>query len=95
MIMKGLKGQKKEGRLGSSLRAEAEQKLKKIACASGELKEKTHAEIVHELNVHQIELERHNEALREAQLALEESRDKYVDLYDFAPISYFIFTPRV
>src|SRR5215467_7692379 len=44
--------------------------------------------LVHELEVHQIELELQNEELRRAQSELEESRDELRDLYDFAPVGY-------
>jgi PAS domain S-box-containing protein len=44
--------------------------------------------LIHELRVHQIELEMQNEELRQSRVALDNAIKKYSDLYDFAPVGY-------
>ncbi len=72
----------------SSLRKRAEEFLNKHPEVIKEIASVDVKKLVEDLHVHQIELEIQNEELRRAQLELEASRDKYSDLYDFAPVGY-------
>ena len=45
--------------------------------------------VLHELEVHQIELAMQNAELQKARNELESALEKYTDLYDFAPVGYF------
>src|SRR5215467_13404348 len=44
--------------------------------------------LLHEIHVYQEELQAQNDALSAAQSAIEETRDRFVELYDFAPNGY-------
>jgi len=72
------------------LKREAEAKLAG-AQSSYEIKQIDTEELIHELQVRQIMFEMQNEELKKAQLALEEIKERYIELYDFAPVGYFIF----
>jgi PAS domain-containing protein len=77
------------------LRRKAEERLKK----GQKEKDKTILEadvkkLMHELQVHQIELEMQNEELREAYNTAEMALKKYTLLYDFAPMGYFTLNPE-
>lgn len=47
--------------------------------------------LIHDLEVHQAELESQNQQLRETQHLLEESHTRFSALYDFAPVAYVTF----
>ncbi len=74
----------------ADLRRRAEERLKKTSgnpkvdhTAASETQR-----FVHELQVHQIELELQNEELQRARTELEAGLERYTDLYDFAPVGY-------
>ena len=72
-----------------NLRRQAEERLRgKAGDVSGKALDVAQ-KLIHGLEVHQIELEMQNGELRRTQMKLVESRDKYHELYDFAPVGYF------
>ena len=71
------------------LRIKAEEKLKEKKITARIGIEADVKKLVHELQVHQIELEMQNEELREANETAETALKKYTMLYDFAPLGYF------
>ncbi|GLI40105.1 PAS domain-containing sensor histidine kinase [Geobacter hydrogenophilus] len=73
-----------------TLRRGAEKRLKDLPLQGALPKtEEDTLKLLHELQVHQIELEMQNEELHRSQDELRSSRDRYSLLYDFAPIGYF------
>ena len=72
----------------SDLRLRAEEMLRKQLEALDKIPPADVQRLVHELRIHQIELEMQNDELRRTQQELEASREKYFDLYDLAPVGY-------
>ena len=70
------------------VRAEASFRKKTDAPLPSTLPPEITESLLHELQVHQIELEMQNEELRESHNALDIVRTRYFDLYDLAPIGY-------
>ena len=76
------------------LRRNAEEILKKKQDKKEKLVIETDSvKLLHELQVHQIELEMQNEELIQANETAETALKKYTMLYDFAPMGYFTLDP--
>ena len=50
--------------------------------------------IIHDLKVHQVELEMQNEELKRIQIELDSTKARYFDIYDLAPVGYLIISER-
>ena len=81
----------------SELRQRAEKELETAAGSTeafSEMSPEKMEALIHELQVHQIELQMQNDELRSIQGELEKTRDKYSHLYDFSPVGYFTLTEK-
>jgi PAS domain S-box-containing protein len=74
------------------LRYRAEEKLKESRNKAGKnsVPDADTQHLVHELEVHQIELEMQNEQMVQQQKEMEATLNTYADLYAFAPVGYFV-----
>jgi len=78
---------------GSHLRRKAEELLlKKKSEKDLQRSEVDNLKLIHELEVHQIELELQNEELQVARAAVQQAAINYTELFDFAPVGYFTLT---
>jgi len=73
----------------AELRHRAEKRLKRLTTeVAGPGSSAQTQRLVHELQVHQIELEMQNEELRQSRAQVEATLARYTNLYDFAPVGY-------
>ena len=74
----------------TGLRRQAEEFLQTTKRDVASMPVKDVQQLVHELQVHQIELEMQNEELRRSQIELGAARGRYADLYDFSPAGHLL-----
>jgi PAS domain S-box-containing protein len=78
------------GDAADQLRRQAEARLTELSMSPSPLAPEDVAAVLHELQVHQIELEMQNDELRRAEEDLDKEREQYVHLFDEAPIGYLV-----
>ena len=77
-----------EARLAHAAKPKLKPKPKPKPKAQSKPKQLPARKLLHELEVHQIELEMQNEALRQTQVELDSSCDRYADFFEFSPVGY-------
>ncbi len=86
----GIDKDKVQSTSAAELLRRPEEKLKAKTAKSPTSRKDTELQgLLHELDVHRIELELQNSELKQAQDELEKLLEKYTDLYDFSPAGYF------
>lgn len=88
-----MQDEKSRAREAVEFRRRAEEFLQKMTEAPPSPSEAEPQKLLHELQVHQIELEMQNAELLHARDDLETALERYTDLYDFAPVGYFTIDP--
>jgi PAS domain S-box-containing protein len=80
--------------MGSARRSSPNRSTESERVKKRNLDEHERLSLVHELSVYQDELVAQNDQLKRAQSALEDTRDQFVELYDFAPTVYLTLDPE-
>src|SRR5512133_3603400 len=86
--------QNKPDHHNATLRQKAEAEFRESEAETIALSPDETRHLLHELQVHQIELEMQNDELRRTQAELDTTRERYFDLYNLAPVGYFMISEK-
>lgn len=94
-MMRGkMKKDKEKKAVFKKLQDRAKSILKENPSSLNEIASSDFCELIEKLKIHQIELEMQNEELCSTHARLEESQQKYFELYDLAPVGYVTMDPK-